>query len=104
MQLDETILKAFGSLQVQRHVTGTTRYQWNAVPNKHRDHTDHKLVDRVLVKKRGDELAATHQPDVLAGLVSKPAYVWTDGAVHKLHAWRNVGRWRVTGKDDVSIV
>jgi len=36
----------------------TPSYEWNAIPNKHRDHTDDELVDRVFVKKGGDEFAA----------------------------------------------
>ena len=56
MQLNHTILEAFDGLQIQRHVAGTSRYQWNAIPNEHRGHTDDELVDRLLVKKAGDEV------------------------------------------------
>src|SRR5262245_20485869 len=104
MQLDQTILEAFGGLQLQGHVTGATSYQWNAVSNKHRDHTDDELVDRVLVKKGGDELAAAHQPDIFTRLLAKSAYERADWTGHEFHAWRNIGWWRVTRKDDVTIV
>ena len=86
MQLNQTILEAFNGVQIQRHVTVTPRYEWNAIPNKHGGHTDDKLVDRVLVQKGGDEFAAAHQPDILARLLSKTAYERADCAVHELHA------------------
>ena len=63
MQLNHTILEAFDGLQIQGHVAVTSRYQWNAIPNKHWGHTDDELVDRLLVKKGGDELASAHQPE-----------------------------------------
>jgi hypothetical protein len=86
MQLNHTILEAFDGLQIQRDVAVTSRYQWNAIPNKHWDHTDDELVDRVLVEKGGDELAAAHQPDILARVLSKTAHEWADCAAHELHA------------------
>ena len=85
-QLNHTIIEAFDGLQIQRHVALTSRYQWNAIPNEHRDHGDDELVDRVLVEKGGNELAAAHQPDVLARLLSKTAHEWADRTVHELHA------------------
>jgi len=86
MQLNHTILEPFDGLQIQGHVPVTSRYQWSAIPNKHRDHTDDELVDRVLVKKGGDELAAAHQPDILSRLLSQAAHEWADCAAHELHA------------------
>src|SRR6266480_1040795 len=66
MQLNHTILEAINGVQIQRHVTMTPRYQWDAVPNENGDHTDDELVDRQRVQKRGDDLATAHQPDGLA--------------------------------------
>ncbi len=86
MQLNQTIPEAFNGAQIQGHVTVTPRYQWNAIPNEHWDHTDDQLVDRLLVKKGGDEVAAAHQPDILARLLSETAHEWADRAVHELHA------------------
>src|SRR5438046_205423 len=86
MQLNHAILEAFDRLHVQRHMAVTPRHQWNAVPNEHRDHADDELVDRLLVKKGGDEVAAAHQPDILARLVSKTAHEWADCTIHELHA------------------
>src|SRR6266849_2018945 len=85
MQLNHTILEAFDGLQIQGHVAETSRYQWNAIPNEHWGHTDDELVDRLLVKKGSDELAAAHQPDILARLLSKTAHEWADCTVHELH-------------------
>ena len=85
LQLDQTILEAFGRQQLQGHVTVTTCYQWNAVSNKDWDHADDELVDRVLIEKGGDQIAAAHQPDILAGLLSKTAYEWPNAAVHELN-------------------
>jgi hypothetical protein len=86
MQLNQTILEAFNGVQIQGHVTVTPRYQWNAIPNKHWGHTDDELVDRLLVKKGGDEFAAAHQPDILARVLSKTAYERADCTAHELHA------------------
>jgi len=60
VQLNQTILEAFNGVQIQKYVTVTPRYQWNAISDKHWSDTDEELVDRLLVKKRGDDLAATH--------------------------------------------
>src|SRR5580765_5382681 len=100
VQLDEPIFEAFTGAQLQVHVTVTPRYQWDALPDEHRDHADDELVDRPRVEKGGDDLAATHQPDILAGLLSKTAHVWADGLVHELDACRGAGRRRLTGEDD----
>jgi len=86
VQLNQTILEPFNGVQIQGYVTVTPRYQWNAIPNKHRGHTDYELVDRLLVEKGGDELAAAHQPDILAWLLSKTAHECADRTVHELHA------------------
>src|SRR5205085_6416732 len=100
MQLNHTILEAFNGVQIQGHVTLTLRYQWDAVPNENGGHTDDELVNRLRVKKRGDDLAAAHQPDILARLRSKTAHEWADCVVHELHARRGIDGWRMTGEDD----
>ena len=78
MQLNHTILEAINGEQIQRHVTRTPRYQWDAVPNENGGHTDDEVVDRLRVKKRGDDLATAHQPDILTRLPSKAAHEWPD--------------------------
>src|SRR5947207_4518815 len=78
----------------------TPCYQWDAVTNENGHHTDDELVDRLRVKKRGDDLATAHQPDILARLLSKAAHEWTNCIVHELHASRGVGWRRMTGEDD----
>src|SRR5206468_6835760 len=82
-QLNQPILEAFHGVQTQGHVAVTPRDEWNAIANEHRDHPDDELVDRVLVEKRGDELTAAHQPDVLARLLSKTAHERADRTVHE---------------------
>src|SRR5207253_4671563 len=62
MQLNHTIFEAINGVQIQGHVTMTPRYQWDAVPNENGGHTDDELVDRLRVKKRGNDLATAHQP------------------------------------------
>src|SRR5262245_64962660 len=101
MQLNQTILEAFHGVQLQGHVTVTPRDQGNTIPDKHRGHADDELVDRVLVQKGGDELAAAHQPDVLSGRLPETADERADGTARELHARRGAGRWRLTGEDDV---
>src|SRR5438046_9744510 len=85
MELHHTILEAFSGLQIQWHVTVTLRDQWNPVPNEHRGHGDDELVDRVRVKKRSDELATAHRPDIIAWLLSKTAHECPDYTVPALH-------------------
>src|SRR5712691_4820206 len=96
MQLNHTILEAINGVQIQGHVTVTSRQQWDALPNENGGHTNDELVDRLRVKKRGDDLAATHQPDILARPLSKTAHEWADCIVHELHAGRGVRWWRMT--------
>jgi hypothetical protein len=86
MQLNQTILEPFQRVQLQGYVPVTPGDQGNAIPNKYGGHTDDELVDRVLVKKGGDEFAAAHQPNILARLLSKAADEWADCTVHELHA------------------
>ena len=57
-QLNQPILEALDGVQIHEHVAVTPRYERNAIPNEHRDHTDDEIVDRVFVKKGGDELTA----------------------------------------------
>ena len=44
MQLHHTILEAFDGLQIQGHVAGTRRYQWNAIRNEHWGNTGATLT------------------------------------------------------------
>src|SRR6266513_4938542 len=76
------------------------RYQGDAVPNEDGGHNDDELVDRLRVKKRGDDLATAHQPDIPARLLSKTAHEWADCIVHELDAWRGVSGRRMTGEND----
>jgi hypothetical protein len=101
VQLDETIFEAVDGAQIQWHMAVTPRYQWNAFANEDRDHADNELVDDLLVKKGGDDLAAAHQPDILARLLSKTAHEWADCLGHELHAGRGVGWGRMTRENDV---
>ena len=86
VQLNQTIVEAFNGAQLQGHVAMTARYQWNAIANEDWGYTDDELIDCLLVKKGGDEVAAAHQPDILAGLLSKTVYELSDCAVHEFHA------------------
>src|SRR5437764_14449251 len=101
MQLNHTILEAINGVQIQGHVTMTPRYQWDAVPNENGDHADDELVDRLRVKKRGDDLATAHKPDILASLLSKTTHEWADRIVHELHALRGAS-WRRTPGDNAA--
>src|SRR5688572_15832285 len=78
----------------------TPRDERNAVPDEHRDNADDEFVDRVFVEKGGDEVAATHQPDILAALLAKPAHELADRTADELHPFRGVGGCRRPGEDD----
>jgi len=95
-----TILEALSGVQFQWHVAVTPRYQGNAISNEHRHHADDELVDRLLVKKGGDDFTTAHQPDILARLFSKAAHDWANCAVHELHPRWDVGGWLLTRKHD----
>src|SRR3989442_1538035 len=82
-QLNQPILEAFDGVQIHAHVAVTPRNEWNAIPNEHRDDTDDERVDRMFVKKGGDELTATHQPDILTTLLPKTAHECADCTVHE---------------------
>jgi hypothetical protein len=101
MQLNHAILEAIKGVQIQVHGKMPPRYQWDAVSNENGDHTDDELVDRLRVKKRGDDLATAHHPDILARLLSKTAHERADCIVHELHARRGVSWGRMTGENDV---
>jgi hypothetical protein len=66
MKLDDTVRKALDGAQSERHVAVPPGDQRNAFANEYRDDTDDEFVDRSFVEKRGDDLATTHHPDVLA--------------------------------------
>src|SRR4051812_34327057 len=100
MQLNESVREGFSGLQLQGYVTVPTSYQWNAIPNEHGHYADDELVDRLLVKKRSDQLAPAHQPDILARFLAKTAHEWADCIVHELHVRGNLGWRRATGEDD----
>src|SRR6266571_554524 len=84
-QLNQPILEAFDGVQIHAHVAVMLRYEWNAIPDKHRDDTDDERVDRMFVKKRGDQLAVAYQPDILTRLLPKTAHECADCTVHELH-------------------
>ena len=86
MQLNEAILEAFDGVQLQGYVAVATCDQGDAVSDEYRDDADDEFVDCALVEKGGDEVAAAHQPDVLAGLLSKAAHERADGLAHELDA------------------
>src|SRR4051812_36450221 len=100
MQLNQTALEALDGLQIERHMLVATRDQRNAIADEDRYYADHKLVDRPLVEKGGDEIAAAHQPDVLARRLAKLAHIRADWIPDELHAsWHISGRF-TTREDD----
>src|SRR5438105_15627403 len=103
VQLNEAVVEPFNGVQIQGYVAMTARYQRNAIANKHWSHADDELVDRLLVEEGGDELAPTHQPAILAGLLPKTPHERTDFAAHELHTRRRVGWASAAGEDDASI-
>jgi hypothetical protein len=86
VQLNYTVLEALNVVQLQWDVAVTACYERNTVSNEHWYYTDDELVDCLLVEKGGDELAAAHQPYILARLLLKMAYELADSTAHELHA------------------
>src|SRR4051812_21771773 len=81
--LNQTVFEALYGAQLEEHLTMAPRDQGNAVSNEHRSHADHELVDDVLVKKGRDQVAAAHQPDVLAGLLALTTNERADRLAHE---------------------
>src|SRR3954465_425699 len=102
MQLNQTVVEALDGLQIERHMLVATRDQRNAVADEHRHDADHELVDRPLVEKGGDEIAAAHQPDVLAWLRAKLAHIGADWIADELDAARHIGG-RSTSRENVGL-
>src|SRR4051812_20821613 len=72
----------------------------DAVADEDGHDADHELVDRLCIEERGDDLAAAHEPDVLARLRPQSAHERADCLVHELDAARHAGRWRLVREDD----
>src|SRR5712691_4148575 len=103
-KLDETIFKPFGRLQRQRDVKVTSRYERNAISDKYRNDANDELVDRLRIKKRGDDFTAAHQPDIFALAFSKSIHVHTDCLVCEFDGWRSIFWTLMTREDDRSIL
>src|SRR5262249_27090070 len=98
-QLYQAVLETFRGEQLQRHMAGPPRDQGNAVSDEHRDHADDELVDRARVEERRDQLAAPHQPDVLARPLAEAADELADVSAHELDSRWDVRR-RFSARED----
>src|SRR4051812_34095900 len=90
VELDQTVVKALDGFQIERHVLVATRDQRNAVADEDRHYADHELVDRPLVEKGGDEIAAAHQPEVLARRLAMLAHIRADWIADELYTARHI--------------
>src|SRR5262249_52968019 len=99
-KLDETIFKLLGREQRQRDVTVTSCDERNAISDKYRNDANDKLVDRLRIKKRGDDFTAAHQPDIFALAFSKSVHEPTDCLVCEFDGWRSILWTRMTREDD----
>src|SRR3982750_4392113 len=103
MQLNQTIVEALDGFQIERHMLVTTRNQRNAIADEDRHYADHELVDRPLVEKRGNEITAAHQPDVLAWLLAKLTHIGSDRIAYELDgAWHIGGRCATPEKEHLT--
>src|SRR5215510_10328501 len=78
----------------------TSGDQRNTVSDEDRSHTDGEFIDRLRVQKRGDEVTASHQPDILARFLAQTAHERADRLAYELHPRRGVGRRRMAREDD----
>jgi hypothetical protein len=101
-KLDETVLKPFGRPQRQRDVTVTSAYKRNAISDKCRNDANDELVDRLRIKKGGDDFTAAHQPDISALALAKSIREHTNCLVREFDGrWSSCGTW-MTREDDGS--
>ncbi len=82
----------------------TSRYERDAVSDKYRNDANDELVDRLRIKKRGDDFTAAHQPDIFAVAFSKSINEHIYCLVSEFD-----GRWsifwtRMTREDDGSTI
>src|SRR4029453_8595012 len=101
--LHHTIFEAIRRQQLQRRMAVPPRDERYALADEDRNDTDDKFIDRLIVEKRRDDIAAAHQPDVLAGLRPKTADECCGSFADELDARWSVGGSRVAGEDDVPI-
>src|SRR5436309_237974 len=101
-KLDETIFKPFGRPQRQWDVKVTSRYERNAIPDKYRNDANDELVDRLRIKKRGDDFTAAHQPDIFALALSKSIHEDTNCLVCEFDCRWSIFWTRMTREDDGS--
>ena len=78
VKLNQPAFKPLGRTQGQGDVAVTSRDQRDAVSDEHWNDADDELVDSIRVEKRGDDLAAAHQPNILACPFSKAIHEWAD--------------------------
>jgi hypothetical protein len=101
-KLDDTIVKLFSRPQRQWDVQVTSRDERNAISDEYWHDANDELVDRLGVKKRTDDFAATHQPDVFALTVSKPIHERANGLVREFNGWRSIFGTRAARENDGS--
>src|SRR6478609_10857738 len=69
MNLDHAVRIWSRRHEAERNIAITWSDQGNAFADKRRNNADDELVDRARIKERPDEVASSHQPHVLAGVV-----------------------------------
>ena len=68
----------------------TSPYERNAISDEYRNDANDELVDRLRIKKRGDDFTAAHQPDIFALAFSKSLHVHANCLVCEFD-----GRWSI---------
>src|SRR5882762_4178984 len=86
VQLNDAIQKLLYTEQAKRYRAMPCGKQWNAFPAKDWHHGDNELVNRVLVQEGPDDVASSHQPDVLASFLAEVFGEGTDRIADEVDA------------------
>src|SRR5437660_2170478 len=80
------------------------RYQRYALADEGRDDADDELIDRHFIEKGGDELAATHHPNILSGFSAHLFRECTNRLRYETHADGDRWRGRLTREHVVHVI
>src|SRR5262249_15670133 len=98
MELDYAVLERSRRHEMERHITMSRCDSRYAFSDEGWNDGDDELVDRSLVQERGNEVAATHHPDILAGFLPEPFDERADRFSDEFDTARDRCRQRVSRK------
>ena len=95
MQLNDAVWKSLYTEQTERHLAMPRCKEGNAFADEGWHDGDNELVDRRLIQEGPDDLASTHNPDVLASLRAEAVGKGADRLGNEVNAGGDGSRRRV---------